>query len=84
MIPSDNVTPADIEIREESDGRFVLYVDGESILSNRFIMRQAAVEHTRHPGTLAIARQMRVTKREYGPRDPGDDSVQLDPAARKA
>lgn len=61
---SDKVTAEEIEIREEPDGRFVLYLDGEAILPNRFIMRQAAEDHTRHPGTLAIARQMRVTKRE--------------------
>ena len=60
------VQPDEIEIREEADGRFVLYLDGESILPNRFMLRSAAEDHVKHPGTLAIARQMRVSKREYG------------------
>lgn len=66
MIPSDNVTPEEVEIREEADGRFVLYVDNEQVLPNRFILRTAAEDHRKHPGTLALARQARVSRREYG------------------
>ena len=66
MIPSDEVKPEEVEIRLEADGRYCLYVDNEQVIPNRFMLRSAAEAHVRHPGTLALARQARVTKREYG------------------
>ncbi len=61
----DQVHSHEMQIVEEGD-RFILTLDGEEVISNRFLSRQLAEYHASHPGPLAIARQMRATKRLYG------------------
>lgn len=57
-----------IEVRhvDIDGGRFMLFLDGEEVIPNRFTLQAEAIKHATHPGTLAYARQMKVTKKEYG------------------
>ena len=71
----DRVSPEDIEIRTMDNGRMQLHLDGEELTSHQIMSRETAEAHAKHPYVLAIARQTRLTAREYVQRTPGGEAA---------
>ena len=65
MSLQDRVFPEEIDIRTMDNGRMQLHLDGEELTSHQIMSRETAEAHARHPYVLAIARQTRLTAREY-------------------